>query len=359
MTYWEVGSEFHWMKYPKGIYISWPTPCRWYGTGRDAFLALWDMRSQKSLRTVFVPEYFCPQVLSYWIQNGVRVCPYSDNPLLSHPDWKSINCSSGDIVLAVNYFGIRAGDPWIMWKKENKNVILVEDHTHDPFSKWARDSKADYAFASIRKILPVPDGAILWSPLDRILPPLYKSDEFSGSAYKLAAMVMKRDFLKQNVTNLDTKNAYRGFQEKGENIYLTSPRASLSPWSRFLISDGYPIEWRVRREKNVIFMLRLLSSISAFVKPLFTKWPANHCPFNVVLLLPTKKARENLRKNLIRNNIYPAIHWQGNKYSSKCSLDILTKILTIPVDHRYSFRDMERLVRIISNILSCRSHGDA
>jgi len=352
MTHWEVGSEFHWMNYPKGKYISWPSPCRWYATGRDAFLSLWDKVGLKSSKIVFVPEYFCPQVLSYWIQNGVRVRSYLDNPLLPHPDWASIDCSSGDMVLALNFFGVRAGNPWIKWKKENEKVVLVEDHTHDPFSEWVRNSKADYAFASVRKILPIPDGAILWSPRGRILPSSYLEDVSSGSALKLAAMIMKHDFLKQDISNLRLKEAYRDFQEKGEKIYSTYPRVPLSPWSRFLVSHGYPVEWRVKREKNVLFFLRLLTNKTAFVKPLFTTWPSNHCPFNAVLLLSTKKVRDNLRKNLIKNNIYPAIHWQRNKFSSKRSLDISTKIITIPVDHRYSSTDMGRIVRTISNILS-------
>jgi hypothetical protein len=41
--------------------------------------------------------------------------------------------------------------------------LLVEDHSHDPFSPWAVGSSADYAFCSLRKTLPVPDGGLLWS----------------------------------------------------------------------------------------------------------------------------------------------------------------------------------------------------
>ena len=67
------------------------------------------------------------------------------------------------MVVGVNYFGVREAEPWQAWR-ERTECILVEDHAHDPASAWATTSTADYAFSSLRKTLPVPDGAILWSP---------------------------------------------------------------------------------------------------------------------------------------------------------------------------------------------------
>ena len=73
-------------------------------------------------------------------------------------------------MLAVNFFGIRKGKAWQDWLSQHKDIILIEDHTHDPFSTWAQQSTAHYAMASLRKTLPIPDGAILWSPQKMSLP---------------------------------------------------------------------------------------------------------------------------------------------------------------------------------------------
>ena len=348
---WEIGSEFHWMSYPKGSYILWPEPCLWYATGRDILLAICDHSRECHSKTVFVPDYFCPEVLSCWIKCGIRLRSYVDNPLMPYPDWDSIDCLPGDIVLAVNFFGVRDGIFWKKWKSKNKEVVLVEDHTHDPFSGWAMNSVADYAFASIRKICPVPDGALLWSPQKKILPVSSVKNEWSGSAYKLAAMILKRDFLEQQTLSLSIKETYRDFQKKGEELYLNSRGISMSPWSRFLTADGYPREWRVQREKNVRCFLEIFKKRASFINFIFNSWPKDHCPFNIVLFLLSENIRDGLRNKLIKSNIYSEVNWVKNKFSSSKSIDISKRILTIPVDHRYSIDDIERIAVKIIDIL--------
>ena len=87
--------------------------------------------------------------------------------------------AKNDVVLAVNYFGVRAGEPWQQWREKHA-CVLLEDHSHDPVSGWAQSSRADYAFSSLRKTMPVPDGAILWSPLGHPLP-ITADTEFPGA----------------------------------------------------------------------------------------------------------------------------------------------------------------------------------
>lgn len=348
---WEIGSDFHWIGYPWGPYLDWPHPSIWFATGRDALLALWDYKKKGLAATVWVPDYFCPEVLAYWIKNKINIRPYFDNPLMPHPDWNTINCAPKDIVLAVNFFGLRDWKPWVHWKKKNDKVILVEDHTHDPFSEWALNSEADYAFASIRKICPIPDGAFLWSPRRRKLPAPILIDDWSASSYKLAAMVIKRDFLNVVSKNLELKEIYRDFQAKGEELYGKLSYISLSPWSRSLIAKGYSKEWRKAREGNVRYFWRLLKDKVPLIETHFAVWPNNGCPFNAILLLPTKETRDNLRSRLIERDIYPAIHWLPNKFSSHDSINLSNRILTISVDQRYSSQDIERIVDIIFDLI--------
>jgi hypothetical protein len=93
----------------------------------------------------------------------IEIAVYADDPCRPEPDWSTLQPANDDVVLAVNYFGIRSGEPWRRWH-EKRSCFLLEDHSHDPVSGWALHSRADYAFSSLRKRMPVPDGAILWSP---------------------------------------------------------------------------------------------------------------------------------------------------------------------------------------------------
>ena len=60
------------------------------------------------------------------------------------PNWKSLLPDKHDLVMAVNYFGVRTKEPWERWRSRH-DCIVLEDHSHDPVSSWALTSTADYA----------------------------------------------------------------------------------------------------------------------------------------------------------------------------------------------------------------------
>jgi hypothetical protein len=341
---WEVGSEFHWLGMPRGPFLTWPEPCVMLASGREALLNAWRALPDRTAKFLFVPDYFCAEVVSWWEQRGVPTKCYTDGPHREAPDWNSLAVSPGDMVLAVNYFGVREGRMWDSWRSANDRILFVEDHSHDPLSTWALNSAADYAFASLRKTFPAPDGAILWSPVDLPLPAPSSSGNWRGSALKLAAMVLKKDYLGGG--GEPTKKAFREFQKEGEKAIIESQNESVSPWSRYLLSLGYPTEWRDRREKNITLLLTLLEA-HPVIKPLFTRWPAHHCPFNAVLMFPSNAKRAESRQRLMDAGVYPAVHWELGRASAPDSLDVSERILTIPADQRYGEEEMKRVASLL------------
>ena len=344
---WEIGSEFHWQEFPtKGPFVKWPEPHVMFISGRVALPSTFRILQDSSSKILFIPDYFCQEVAEWWSRQGILIKRYIDGPHLVEPVWKTIIPSKGDAVLAVNYFGVRDGNIWNNWHENNCRVLLIEDHTHDPVSEWALRSKADFAFASLRKTFPVPDGAILWSPKGLQLPDEPVRNDWLGSAYKLAAMMLKKEYLNGADENL--KDVFRGFQLKGELIFDYDKSDTASPWSKFFLSFGYPIEWRQIREKNIREFINLMDGNST-AQTLFVKWPANHCPFNAVLLFPSKLIRDKYRSRLIDSNIYTSIHWVLKDTCSADSVSLANRIMTIPVDQRYGVKDIRRIVETILN----------
>ena len=341
----EIGSEFHWPGVPHGPYLSWPEPHRMFASGREALLCVWRILQNNNINTLFVPDYFCHEVVTWWGQQGVIIRRYVDGPHMTSPVWKSLTASQGDSVLAVNYFGVRDENIWGKWKNANKEVLLIEDHSHDPLSDWAYYSQADYAFASLRKTFPVPDGAILWAPKGLPLPDEPSKGDWSGSALKLAAMVLKKDYLEGAGEHV--KDVFRDLQERGESMYGEADASAVSPWSRFLLALGYPVIWREQREKNVKTLLRLIFTHRS-IQPLFTEWPDHNCPFNAVLLFASKECRDQCRSRLISAGIYPSVHWELSSSATSGALALSTRILTIPVDQRYDDEDMKYIASILS-----------
>lgn len=342
--HWEVGSEFHWQGIPKGPFIQWPKPHIMYSTGREALLGISQVLQNEFSKILFVPEFFCNEVIKWWMKQGITVRHYIDGPHLKEPVWETLNLSKHDAVLAVNCFGIRDGNVWKQWQKDNKSVFLIEDHSHDPVSDWALSSKADYAFASLRKTFPVPDGAIMWSPKGLPLPNEPVCNDWRGSSLKLAAMILKKEYLEGEKDRL--KEIFRSFQLQGEIVLGESQNISISPWSRFLLAYGYPKKWREIREENVRIFLKLINR-SSVAKALFTEWPKDHCPFNPVLLFPSRVFREKYRSRLIESQIYPAVHWDLGEANSSDILSLSERIMTIPVDQRYNRKDIYHIADII------------
>ena len=75
--------------------------------------------------------------------------------------------------------------------------------------------------------------------------------------------------------------------------------------------------------------------------------------FNPVLLLDSLKIRDALRRHLIEEKIYPPIHWSplGAGDISKESKSLSERVLTIPLDHRYSKSEVERVAKVINTFL--------
>jgi hypothetical protein len=346
----EWGSEFHWSGIPEAPFLAWTQPHTWFASGRDALLAIWRQR-QNSLpaATLFVPDYFCADITAHWRTAGISVALYADDPRWPVPDWASLTPQPGDMVLAMNYFGVRDMQAWYDWHRQHDAVILVEDHSHDPVAHAALHSQADYAFASVRKTFPVPDGAILWSPRQHALPPEPEGTNWSASGLKLAAMLWKREYLDQPVPDPHLKQVFRSLQVAGETDLAASAQQRIAPWSRALVAQGVPLAWRRQRAHNVQHFLEQIAGQS-FVTPLFRQWPAGHCPFGAILVCATPAHRDLLRARLIEAAIYVAVHWPQESDASERARSLAQRILTIPMDQRYDAQDVQHMASVVQRI---------
>ncbi len=347
----DIGSEFPWSGLPRGPRTAWPRPLAWFGLGRDAVTAVCRERLRGGAR-LLVPTYFCGEVVAGWRAGGLPVASYADDPRRAAPDWDRLRVAAGDAVLAVNYFGVRRPDGWLDWKSRQPGVLLIEDHTHDPLAPWPRASGADFAFASLRKTLPVSDGAILWSPAGHDLPPEPAAGDWTGSALKLAGMIWKREYLRDGAVDESVKRAYRRFESEGERFFQQHPGQGVAAWNRALLLDGMPDAWRQRRAANVrrfVAAWQARQQARPDAELLFGEWPAGACPLNPVLVFQNAAARESCRRRLIDARIFPPVHWPlaAGECASSQAIDLSSRMLTIPLDFRCDVGDVERILKCL------------
>jgi hypothetical protein len=332
---WEIGSEFHWMGLPQGPFVALPEKSVWYSLARHAIT---EVLAFCRASTLWVPEYFCEDVTEH-IEGYCEIKRYFDRPTQAQPDWETLSPSKGDLVLAVDYFGMRSPSAWYAWAAK-RDCLLLEDYSHDPAYGF-RHSRADYAFSSLRKTMPVPDGALLWSPAGHSLPqsPVGKA---VGTEEKFAAMVWKFEYLAGRADD-KIKEVFRNWQLYGEQGLSDQLVSAPAPESVALCSLGIPEAWLERRRLNVEFLLRELQNFTPAGAILASAPPA--CtPFAAVLQFKTHEARELARRRLTENQIYCPVHWPAGKGSSKEAKYLSATLLTLISDQRYGIEDMKRIV---------------
>ena len=140
-----------------------PAPLRgdweFFASGRCALnRVILEIKKRGFRGRMFLPRYFCPEAARS-ISKNVKVEFFEDLPSEDSPRFETLNAAPGDAVMAVNFFGLRDMALWAEWKRLNPETILLENASHTPFSYGAAD--ADFAFGSLRKWLPLPDGGFL------------------------------------------------------------------------------------------------------------------------------------------------------------------------------------------------------
>ena len=348
---WESGSDFHWM-YPWTMSNSpmpWEENYLLMGTGREVFRALISFgQANRNWRRLWIPIYFCQVVVASLISTGIEVLTYPDSPRNSGGQLDNLEFRPGDVLLLVNYFGLR--DKFTLPAIDRNAIDIIEDHTHDPWSHWAWNSDADWCVASLRKTLPIPDGGVLWSPAGHQLPPAASvtPEHRLAALDKFAAMVLKSLYLGNTPVK---KEDFRSLAIAGEESYDQGEASGIYEWVAGLLST-FPVEaWREQRRLNYQTMSACLADLP-WVEVLQPVNSLFATPFSAVLVCDSPARQSRLRERLISANIYPAILWPLNEAVIAGippeHLDLSRQMLSIHCDMRYTQSDMEYVASLIS-----------
>lgn len=342
---WEHGSEFHWPSFEPASNKELPwVDGSLYGSGRDALRALISYGiAERGWSRIWLPAYFCGDVTDAIASTGIGIALYPDGPEDDEPRVDEDAFRRGDVLLEVDYFGLRS-EP----RFSDCGIEVIEDHTHDPVSDWAKRSGADWCVASLRKTLPLPDGGVLWSPKGHKAPPQppISVERSSASLLKERAMVMKRDYLAGEPVE---KEAYRELAVEGEQKIASGEISGMTERSRDLLRE-FPIdEWRETRRVNYNALRDALVDLD-WLKILEPEDGAR--PFSGIAIFDSPERRDVVRDGLIARRIYPAVLWplDGRAGIPERYIDLSRRMLSIHCDMRYNERDMMRVADAIREI---------
>ena len=354
MTFpWEFGGEFHWPEqtgWPKASMVGpiFPDNTQLFGSGRDALRALleWGKR-ERGWRQAWIPSYFCSDVTPVIESCMERTEVYEDSPLYPAPLLPPEPTSEQDVVILVNFFGLRG--PRAFEAFASSAATSIVDQSHDPWSSQALASRAGFCFASLRKTLPIPDGGALWSPMGNELPhTVPATDERRiASHLKLSAMVLKAAYLAGG--RID-KDQFRTLQIEGEQGIASGEVSGATELVRELLKIMPYDSWREARRSNWEFLASALRAEEGI--RVLEPYDEEAYPFSLVVDLGTKKIRNYVRSRLIEESIYTAVLWPLDESRrderTRAAIDLSHRLLSVPCDFRYSEEDLSRVARCIT-----------
>jgi hypothetical protein len=340
----EIGSEFPWD--PAAIAPSpeslLPHRFELFATGCGALSTL--LRQLAPWGRLHVPSFFCMGVAEA-LSAYVPIAWYRHLPDGRGARLDTLRAVPGDVVLAQNLFGRDRREPWDAWMRTHPGITVVEDHSHDPFSDWARASTAPYAVASLRKTLPLPDGGLLWSPRGLDLP-RPAGPESPGAHLKLAAMLLKQAWAEGRAV---PKDAFRGLQQQGEQALLGSagPATTLTRTVLPLLDLA---ALRATSTRNAHALIGALAVRSPGWQVLTGGLPGA-APFRVQVLCAAETVRDALLAHLAWHGIFAPVHWRQDRdgvwSGDEEAADLAARILTVPVDHRCGPPDVRRVAEVL------------
>ncbi len=306
---------------------------------------------------VLLPSYLCHSMIQPFQEQGLQIEFYPVTDELSiDPRAVSERVSGATLaVLLMHYFGF--GQPVDLVTRlleDHPQVTIVDDRTHMLGTDLCAGELGTTAAISVyspRKWGPFPDiGLVVWprSPaLSEPLPQLLDGGYDLGFAFWRLVGVMLRALYSAFPVETVRRISLRPFRRADDLLNRRVRVCRASPFSRFL---WYHWEWsRACRVRRANYQYLLDHWTATEIVPLYRQLPVHVCPLG----FPVRThEREELRRRLIAEEIYPPIHWVrpvdvSAQVFPRAAM-LAEEELTLPIDQRYTLQQMDRILNTVS-----------
>lgn len=288
-------------------------------TGRAA---IWCAVRNLKARRIHIPYYYCTDVINMLQGIDIEVVFYNIGK-----DFMPVNIAAqpDDIVLLVNYYGIM-NDAVCRFAEKFCKVILDQAHGYY-YEPVLRPGVMN--IYSCRKFVGVSDGAYLVG-LDLEKPDL-KQDESFGRAVHLCKSL-----------ELGTNAAYK--ENKENELYLEQNRLKMSVLTERILQNADDADIVHKRQTNFWFLHEKLKNVQKL--PVCEK---DIIPYMYPLLLD-----KDIHNELVKRKIYTPFLWSHlleEKWNGTLEQHYARYIVPLPVDQRYSEKEMEYMAEVIYSVI--------
>lgn len=278
-------------------------------------------------KKIFLPYYTCGSVLEVINKLKIKIEFYNINSKFE-PKFDFSNIKEDELFLYVNYFGVCTNIVEKLIDIRNKNNFNICIDNTQAFFIYPKGE--EHTIYSARKFFGVPDGAYLYTNkfLDRDL------DKEVG--YEKMSHLIKR-------IDLDAQESYKDFKENSKRHSNQDIKEMSNISSRILKSIQYE---NVIDKRNSNFKY-INTNLSKYNK---LKFDLDSLKGPMIYPLLIDNGVE-LRNFLISNKIYIAQYWNevlDNVSSNSVECDFTNNLVALPIDQRYSFKEMDFIVQLIN-----------
>lgn len=317
---------------PIGGYFEWEFPANrsdelhkgavYLNSGRHALEYI--LRGLGNVRCLWIPYFTCDVVLQPLNKLGIAHKFYHINENLELAS--EINLADGEYLLYTNYYGIKDSYCTCVAEKYGERVIV--DNAQALFCKVI---PGIHQFYSPRKYMGMPDGGIAVTKIADYSETLSSDRSFDRCSHLLKRMEMI------------PSEGYADFKLNSKKI-AEAPLSLMSPISKNIYGSVDLDFIKRRRRSNFERLHKALSSSNCLRIPAMDDFA---CPLVYPYWHENGKA---LKKKLIADNIFVATYWPNVfEWTSPNDLEyeLAERVVCIPIDQRYGFDDMDRIIEEI------------
>lgn len=351
----EYGSEHPAIVLPDGYFESLGELGReimFLRSGREALLMAGIAACDKKEKVILFPSYCCWSMSAPFEKVGYQVVYYRLNEDLT-VDLEYLKMLLGrvtaDAILTMNYYGSAKTDNAVaLVKQTNEKIVVIEDFSHCTFSiKQMHNSLVDIYVSSIRKSVGVCDGSIILS--HKPMPKQYIQSEVKDFADKrFVAQTEKRLYTWSK--DQDKKQEFLGTIRECEGIIddFTAVRP-ISDRARKMLAQVNGEEIAYARRENMKHLWNRLNGKVQMVPGLERCFDG--APFSLPILVEN---RDDVQGKLAKRGVYTQWLWPlCEEAMAVCpvSRNMNDKMLSVPIDQRFSWDDIEDIANIIIEVI--------
>ena len=288
-------------------------------SGRNAFKYI--LKAQ-NIKKIYIPNFICNSIIDPLVELSISYEFYNIDS--NFEIIQEIDLLKDERILYVNYFALKSQYVKRLADKYQNNLII--DNTQDFFEKPLKNIDTIY---SPRKFFGVSDGGYLY--MNHLLEELLPCDE----SYIHSAQLLGR-------TDKEASSFYNEYK-KAEQRLINQPIKKMSNLTNKILSSIDYERIKQKRKENFEYLHNELKEIN-----LLENIDIKSTPF----IYPFITNDLQLREKLIKNKIYIAKYWSevlGRDSISNVEIDFVNKLIPLPIDQRYDFDDMYRILKIIKD----------